>query len=441
VTERRILSVTPPPGSRRRGFESFVVQDLVLAPKVIEFRRERWTTPEGRDLVAPLPAEVTGHFGPGIIRFILMQHHQGQVTVERIRTQLRDLGVRISKGQIIALLNEGNAAFRAEKEAVLEAGLASGGWVTVDDTGARHAGANAYTTQIGDARFAWFATRPCKSRLNFLELLRAGRPDYVLNATACAYLLEHGVAEAVVATCLAQPKRRFAEEARWQAYLDGLGLGNGHRRLLTEAAVAGAIAEHQLLTDTVIVSDGAGQFDVFDHGRCWIHAERPLRKILCATRQQQRQVQAQRRLIWWFYADLKAYKDNPTPERRRALRARCDRIFRRTTGFEELDATLTRILAAKEKLLRVLDRPDIPLHTNSSETDIRCFVTKRAVSGQTCSEPGKQARDTFLSLLKTCRKLAISFWDYLGNRLNIPEAPSIPWLPDIIQQRAPPDLA
>lgn len=98
---------------------------------------------------------------------------------------------------------------------------------------------------------------------------------------------------------------------------------------------------------------------------------------------------------------------------------------------------MARIRANKDELLRVLDRPEIPLHTNSSENDVRCFVTKRRISGETRSAAGKQARDSFLSLLKTCSKLAISFWDYLGARLKIPETDPVPWLPDLIHQRVP----
>ena len=97
---------------------------------------------------------------------------------------------------------------------------------------------------------------------------------------------------------------------------------------------------------------------------------------------------------------------------------------------------LNGIDANKDELLLVLDRPDIPLHTNGSENDVRSFVTKRRISGETRSAAGKQARDTFLSLLKTCSMLAISFWDYLGARLKIPDADRVPWLPDLIWQNA-----
>ena len=110
------------------------MQDLILAPQVIRFRRERWVTPDGQEIVAPLPPEVSGHFGPGIVRFVLMQHVQGQVTVERLLAQLRGLGVRISKGQIVTLLTANKDAFHTEKDALLEAGLATAAWVTVDDS-------------------------------------------------------------------------------------------------------------------------------------------------------------------------------------------------------------------------------------------------------------------------------------------------------------------
>src|SRR6188768_1211847 len=432
VTEERTLVVEAPAGSRRRGFEPFTVQDLILTPQVIRFRRERWVTPEGQEITAPLPPEVTGHFGPGIVRFVLMQHIQGQVTVERLLAQLKGLGVRISKGQLVTILTTNKDVFHAEKDAILEAGLATAAWLTVDDTAARHAGHDEYTTHIGNDRFAWFATRSSKSRLNFLDLLRD--PDYVINAAAAAYLVEHQAAEAVITALLLDEHRSFADEAAWQAHLDRLNLGQ--RRLATEAAVVGAIVGRGLLTDTVIVSDEAGQFDVFEHALCWLHAERHLRQIISVTDEQQRWVDLQRQLVWWVYADLKAYKDEPSPQRRTALRQRFDRVFGRVTGFAELDEAVARILANKGDLLRVLDRPEIPLNTNTSETDVRSFVTKRKISGETRSTAGKQARDTFLSLLKTCAKHAISFWDYLGARLKIPDAGPVPWLPDLIRQPA-----
>ena len=90
---------------------------------------------------------------------------------------------------------------------------------------------------------------------------------------------------------------------------------------------------------------------------------------------------------------------------------------------------LARLHANKIELLRALERPDIPLHTNGSENDIRCQVTRRKISGGTRSETGRDCRDAFLGLMKTCDKLGVSFWDYLGSRLDIPGAPPILPLP------------
>jgi hypothetical protein len=119
------------------------------------------------------------------------------------------------------------------------------------------------------------------------------------------------------------------------------------------------------------------------------------------------------------------------------LRERRVRVCPTVFDALELDEAVARTHANKDELLLVLDRPEIPLHTNGSETAVRSFVTKRRISGETRSAAGKQARDTFLSLLKTCSKLAIPFWDYLGARLKIPDADRVPWLPDLIRQHVP----
>ena len=143
-----------------------------------------------------------------------------------------------------------------------------------------------------------------------------------------------------------------------------------------------------------------------------------------------------RDLIWNFYRDLKAYRCAPTKQRKAALRARFDRIFRRKTGFVTLNRLLARLHANKPELLMVLDRPEIPLHTNGSENDIRCHVTRRKVSAGTRSDIGRGCRDAFLGLAKTCAKLEIAFWDYLGDRLAVPGSQTVPPLPEIILTRA-----
>ena len=120
------------------------------------------------------------------------------------------------------------------------------------------------------------------------------------------------------------------------------------------------------------------------------------------------------------------------------LRARFDRIFRRRTGFATLDRLLKRLHANRAELLMVLERPEIPLHTNGSENDIRCQVTRRRASAGTRSDVGRDCRDVFLGLAKTCAKHGVAFWDYLGSRLKVPDQRVVPLLTDLVRYRGQP---
>jgi hypothetical protein len=439
--ERTVKVAGPPRGSRFKGYTSFVVQDLVIRPHVVNFRCERWQTPDGGMMTAPLPAGIDGHFGPQLRRFVLAQYHQGQMTVPRLVTLLRGLGIFISKRQVVRLLIEGQDGFLTEARDVLRAGLSSAAWITVDDTGARHKARNGFCTQIGNAHFAWFGTTASKSRLNFLTLLRAGYDDYIINAEALAYMRERALASPVIARLSEHPDRCFVGQTAWNAHLERLGISTLRVNpdpvmVATEAAMWGSVKAHGFLPTTVIVSDDAGQFNVGQHGLCWVHSERLVHKLDTFTDENRAAQATVRELIWNLYRDLKAYRCAPTKRRKAALRARFDRIFTRKTGFVTLDRLLARLHANKPELLMVLDRPEIPLHTNGSENDIRCHVTRRKLSGGTRSDIGRDCRDAFLGIVKTCAKLDIAFWDYLGTRLDVPGGQPIPPLPEIILARA-----
>ncbi len=424
IVEDRVVKAVIPEGSVFRGHEPFLVQDLVISAAAICYRRERWVTPDGRTILAPLPEGIDGHFGPELRRFVLMQYHQGQSTLPRLVILLRSLGVSISKRQVQRLLMEKHGDFIAEAQAVLRAGLETAAFVSAGDTGARHAGQNRFCTRIGNDWFTWFGTRASKSRLNFLDLLRAGHTDYVLNDAAYDYMRRHDLSGPATGLLTAGPRTQFDDQAAWLTHPGRPGFNTmtvkpDPVRVASEGALWGSVQSHGFLCETVVLSDDAGQFNVGRHALCWVHAERLVHELNTFNDRHRAAQQRVRGLIWDFYADLKVYRAEPGKRQAIALRARFDRIFRRGTGFAMLDRLLVRLHANKTELLMVLDRPEIPPHTNASENDVRCQVTRRKVSGGTRSVPGRDSRDTFLGLAKTCAKLGIRFWDYLGNRLKV----------------------
>jgi Transposase IS66 family len=440
INEEKVIKVAAPAGSRFKGYTSYIVQDLVIRTHVVEYRCERWVAPDGTVLTAPLPEGILGHFGSDLRRFILAQYYQGQVTVPRLVEILQTLGVFISKREVMRLLNEGQESFLDEANEVLRAGLESAAWITVDDTGARHKAKNGFCTQIGNSHFTWFGTTASKSRANFLGLLRAGHGDYVVNDEAVAYMRQRNLAAHVIARLTEHRDRHFPDQEAWTAHLKKLGITElkvspDPVEIATEGALWGSIKAHGLLPQTVIISDDAGQFNVAEHGLCWVHSERLVHKLDTFTDENRKAQRHIRSLIWRFYRDLKAYKLAASTKRKATLSARFDRIFKRQTGFVILDRLLKRLYANKAELLKVLDHPEIPLHTNETENDIRCQVTKRKISGGTRSDVGRDCRDGFLSLFKTCKKLGIAFWDYLGSRLGTAGAPDIPRLAEVVRHR------
>jgi hypothetical protein len=441
AVEEVVLQPEVPPGARFKGYEDFVVQDLVVRPRVIRYRRARWLTPEGATVIAPLPpGRGPGHFGPEVRRFVLTLYHQGQCTVERTTRLLQDIGIDISKRQVQRLLTDRQEGFLVEDRAVLRTGLATAAWISVDDTGARHADRNATCTRIGDARFTSFATTPTKSRLNFLELLAGAEPAYTVNDAALAYMRKRQLPEALIARLAAPPERSFGDKAAWEAHLAALAIpaADGSRdpaRVASEGALWGGLAARGF-ADTVVLSDDAGQFNVGRHALCWVHAERQVHKLDTFCDRQAHAKAVVQAGIWELYRDLKDYRRAPVPADAAALRQRFDRLVDTRTRFATLDRLLARTQANRDELLLVLDRPEVPLHTNDAENDLRAVVTRRKLSGGTRSAAGRACRDAFLGLLKTCAKLGIRFWDYLGARLGAAGEPTIPGLDHLVRQAA-----
>ena len=252
---------------------------------------------------------------------------------------------------------------------------------------------------------------------------------------AICYMQENKLPQKPLAAIIENLGVIFANESQWNDFLSQNGIVNHrHVQIATEGVLIGSIVEQGISNNLVIVSDDAGQFNVLLHALCWIHANRGIDKIIPFTDQAEKDLDTVKDQLWQLYKGLKAYKQNPKAKDKKRLGAMFDKIFRQKTSSASLNAALKRINNNKSELLLVLERPDIPLHNNCAENGIREYVKKRKISGSTRSASGRQCRDTFTSLKKTCRKLGLSFWQYLKDRIE--HTGLIPDLSDLIRQRA-----
>ena len=425
-----------PEGAMFKGYNPFVVQGLKIKLHNTRYLLATYETVDGKYICSKLPEYLNGkHFSPELVRYILYQYHHCGVTQPLLLEQLREFGIDISKGALSNILIEGKQAFHNEKDRILAVGLEVSNYINVDDTGARHKGKNGYCTHIGNESFSWFESTQSKSRINFLKLLRAGYSDFVINMDAIFYMQENKLPQGSLEAVIENRAMIFADESQWNVFLSQNGIvKDRHVQIATEGALIGSIIEHGISKHLVIVSDDAGQFNVLLHALCWIHANRAIDKIIAFTDQAKKDLDTVKNKVWQLYEGLKAYKQNPKKKDKKPLSAMFDEIFLKPTSSASLNAALKRIYNNKSELLMVLEHPHIPLHNNGAENAIREYVKKRKISGSTRSESGRKCRDTFTSLKKTCRKLNISFWQYLKDRID--KINLIPDLSDLIRQRA-----
>lgn len=427
-----------PEGAAFKQYEEYVVQELLIRTENTNYLRARYQLPDGGSLLAPFPAGVLpvegGHFGPNLVSYILDQYHQAQVTEPLLLAQLHEYGTQISAGQLHIILTERKDIFHQEKAEVLATGLMVSAYVGADDTGARHQGHNGYCTVVTNDLFAYFESTDSKSRLNFLQVLQGNQRDYVINEMAVAYWERQGLAKDLQAR-LNQGPLEFSDTAAWEAHLKALNITRAwHVRTVTEGALLGGLVARGVSPELGVLSDGAGQFVVFVHAACWIHAERPLAKLVPHNEEHRAVIEQVRGQIWKLYKDLKAYQQQPDEAVRSALEVRFDALVEQRTDYPSINGPLKEMREHKADLLRILDRPEIPLHNNGSESDIREYVKRRKISGGTRSDAGRRCRDTFATLKKTCRKLGLRFWDYLQDRVR--GLGQIPRLADLIRQKA-----
>ena len=254
-------------------------------------------------------------------------------------------------------------------------------------TGARHEFRNGFCNCINSSLFTYFTTTFSKSRINFLEILRQSRRDYQINETSLSYVKREKFASKyyrILRQSYESGERIFEDKTSLENYFNREGITAQYViRQITEALLIGTIVAHGFDPNTVIHSDGAGQFNLFVHSLCWKHAERPLVKLKSYNPVQQSQLENKKTAFWQLYQALKKYKKTPDDDLALQLNEQFDSLCEPVVNYSSLNQLLKELSKKKDQLLVVLHRPNTSLHNNNSERDIREYVKRRKISAGT----------------------------------------------------------
>lgn len=195
-------------------------------------------------------------------------------------------------------------------------------------------------------------------------------------------------------------------------------------------------AERGVSIVQILVCDDAPQFKGLTRwlALCWVHEGRHYKKLTPQVSYHQNLLKDFLTRFWAFYDQLLAYRQDPSPQAALRLESEFDALVSTHSGYDELDKRIANTRSNKDSLLLVLKFPELPLHNNAAELGVRGRVRKRDVSFGPRTEDGKQAWDTFMTVAATTKKLNVSFYEYVQDRVLKKFA--IPPLSELIQKAA-----
>jgi len=405
-----------PSGSKFHDYYDYKVQDVEISLLETTYRIKRYIC-NGEIISGEVPEGVRGKFGAQLKSLILTLNNALHGSEPRIHEFLTSLGVSISQGSISHILTGESESFCEEMDRVLSVGIKASEYIQTDDTGAFHNGENYICTVVGNEFFSAFKTTKNKSRIEFLSTLQGENKEFLIDAKAVSYAEAHGVSGEKLDKLLLK-ERRFTEREDLERYLYNRLIESAHDvRVITEGALISGITE-RYDKELLIVSDEAGQFNVFSRGLCWVHAERHFKKMLGVDEKMDAEIENYRDKIWRYYELLKKYKKRPSKLTKLMLWELFDSLFKFETEYQDLAEAVSRFIKKKKQLLLVLDFPCLPLHNNLSENHIRDFVVRRKVSPTTRSIKGRKARDALLGIKKTCKKIGLNFLEFIHDRVS-----------------------
>jgi len=414
-----------PPDTRRIDDEFFTLQDIKIEPFNTRFRRHVYFSPSKQKIYrGPLPDGVgPGEFGLDLRSFIISLKYSAGTSEPKIRELLENFQVQISAGSISNILT-GSEPFQKDFDDLVLAGLASTTYQQTDDTSARVAGEFWHTHILCNPYYTAYFTRPRKDRLTILQVLQ--------NTTSLHFQFRDETCRRLAEADIPQKwQDRVAALGEVQYDADGLKelldpwFGKGREnptRTTIEQAAAVVYYRHQTAVPRVqmLVCDDARQFkSITDFvALCWVHAGRHYHKLRPVAPRHQVMLDEFITAYWDYYAKLQRYRADPTADEASRLRIEFDELFSTVRGYETLDERIAKTLWKKDELLTVLDHPEVPLHNNASELGARVSARRRDVSLHSRSKRGARSMDIFTTLVQTCKKLGVSGYAYIRDRLS-----------------------
>lgn len=437
LLDRAIL----PPDAEFKGYEDVLVQDLIIRTDNVLFHKEVFYSPSyGKSYRAPLPRGYTGEFGPGVRALALVLYFGCLMSEAKLRELFVNVGLQIAEGTISNLLIKDQDSFHAEKASVYQAGLRSSPWQHIDDTSTRVNGVNQHCQVVCNPLYTAYHTTAAKDRLTIIDVLRGGQPrTFRLNSEALSYLAQ---------VQLSQTTRRRLAQLPWDQDLDEAALQQlltwhlphlgetQHKWIVDALAVAAYHAQTEWPVVRLLICDDAPQFTgvTEELALCWVHEGRHYKKLTPWVAAHRAALSDFLTEFWDFYDELLTYRERPREEERVRLEAAFDTLCATETEYWALNDRIAKTRAKKSALLLVLSHPEIPLHNNPAELGARQRVRKRDVSFGPRTAEGAKAWDTFMSLADTTRKLGVSFYHFIHDRVT--GANQLPALADIINERA-----
>lgn len=434
------LDVEPerlPADAKFKGHEEVTVQDLSIHTDNVLFRKRKYySASEGKTYLAELPPGYAGEFGPGIKSLVIVMHFGMQTTEPKILEFFGHFDIQISSGQLSNMLIKDKEPFHAEKDAIYEAGVRSSPWQHIDDTSARMNGQNQHCHVVCNPLYSAYFTTEKKDRLTVIDVLNnSSDRRFLLNDEAFDLLRLLRVSARVIGQLDCLPQKQEWSEGEFAGLLDQHlpNLGPQQRKWVLDAtAIAAYHAQTRFPLVELLICDDAPQFKLVtdELSLCWIHDGRHYKKLIPHLAYHRQLLEDFRKRYWGFYDQLLVYREHPTAEDYIRLANKFDELFSTVTGYDTLDERIAKTKAKKKSLLMVLEHPEIPLHNNPAELAARKRVRRRKISFGTRSEDGTKAWDTFATLETTAKKLDISFYEYIYDRVST--AYRMPSLADLI---------